>query len=223
MAKPKSRTVAEPSRTGTFESLSRYVSLLRAVSISGQWALDKLGGGFKTNGVKTRELKQSREGHHCRTFCGEWQVLLLVDNVGVIVDALGQPVGGSLVFSRNLLSWDKATFSIPFFSDICLHNHVLLVQALEVFCHSSLIDLFRKAGVETVADEHFLSNSTTRAELLESAMKNIIRPLLIDDFTSATTQIAFEAKTKQRSRNEKVIEEDLLEARIPTSRIEGLY
>ena len=31
----------------------------------------------------------------------EWKVLLLVDNVGVIVDALGQPVGGSLVFRKS--------------------------------------------------------------------------------------------------------------------------
>nr|KJB69957.1 hypothetical protein B456_011G051400 [Gossypium raimondii] len=30
-----------------------------------------------------------------------WEVLLLVDNVGVIVDALGQPVGGSLVFRKG--------------------------------------------------------------------------------------------------------------------------
>ncbi|KAK9031032.1 hypothetical protein V6N11_032428 [Hibiscus sabdariffa] len=35
----------------------------------------------------------------------------------------------------------------------------------------------RKAGVETVVDEHFLSNPPTRAELLESAIKNIIRYL----------------------------------------------
>ena len=33
----------------------------------------------------------------------------------------------------------------------------------------------RKAGVETVVDEHFLSSPPTRAELLESAIKNIIR------------------------------------------------
>ncbi|KAK8464683.1 hypothetical protein PHAVU_010G053600 [Phaseolus vulgaris] len=32
----------------------------------------------------------------------EWRVLLLVDNVGVIVDAHGQPVGGSLVFRNGL-------------------------------------------------------------------------------------------------------------------------
>jgi len=32
----------------------------------------------------------------------EWRVLLLVDNVGVIVDAHGQPVGGSLVFRHGL-------------------------------------------------------------------------------------------------------------------------
>ncbi|XP_021294682.1 transforming growth factor-beta receptor-associated protein 1 [Herrania umbratica] len=31
----------------------------------------------------------------------EWKVLLLVDNVGVVVDALGQPVGGSLVFRKG--------------------------------------------------------------------------------------------------------------------------
>ncbi|KAK8331112.1 hypothetical protein V6Z12_A10G052800 [Gossypium hirsutum] len=35
----------------------------------------------------------------------------------------------------------------------------------------------RKAGVETVVDERFLSNPPTRAELLESAIKNIIRYL----------------------------------------------
>lgn len=33
----------------------------------------------------------------------------------------------------------------------------------------------RKAGVETVVDEFFLSNPPARAELLESAIKNIIR------------------------------------------------
>ncbi|CAJ1949561.1 unnamed protein product [Sphenostylis stenocarpa] len=32
----------------------------------------------------------------------EWRVLLLVDNVGVIVDGHGQPVGGSLVFRHGL-------------------------------------------------------------------------------------------------------------------------
>ncbi|KAK7286832.1 hypothetical protein RJT34_22115 [Clitoria ternatea] len=32
----------------------------------------------------------------------EWRVLLVVDNVGVVVDAHGQPVGGSLVFRRGL-------------------------------------------------------------------------------------------------------------------------
>ncbi|GLT59107.1 hypothetical protein SLA2020_319460 [Shorea laevis] len=35
----------------------------------------------------------------------------------------------------------------------------------------------RKAGIETVLDEHFLSNPPNRAELLESAIKNIIRYL----------------------------------------------
>ncbi|KAL3739286.1 hypothetical protein ACJRO7_020658 [Eucalyptus globulus] len=34
----------------------------------------------------------------------EWKVLLLVDNVGVIVDSYGQPAGGSLVFRRGLES-----------------------------------------------------------------------------------------------------------------------
>ncbi|XP_010534942.1 PREDICTED: transforming growth factor-beta receptor-associated protein 1 isoform X2 [Tarenaya hassleriana] len=36
-----------------------------------------------------------------KLLCKEWKVLLLVDNVGVIVDANGQPVGGSLVFRRR--------------------------------------------------------------------------------------------------------------------------
>lgn len=36
----------------------------------------------------------------------------------------------------------------------------------------------RKAGVDTVADEDFLLNPPSRSELLESAIKNIIRFLL---------------------------------------------
>ncbi|GAV61528.1 CNH domain-containing protein/Vps39_1 domain-containing protein/Vps39_2 domain-containing protein [Cephalotus follicularis] len=32
----------------------------------------------------------------------EWNVLLLVDNVGIVINAHGQPVGGSLVFRRGL-------------------------------------------------------------------------------------------------------------------------
>ncbi|OMO65916.1 hypothetical protein COLO4_30926 [Corchorus olitorius] len=50
----------------------------------GQRILDKFGG-VRANGVKTRESEQNRE----------------VDNVGVVVDALGQPVGGSLVFRKG--------------------------------------------------------------------------------------------------------------------------
>lgn len=34
-----------------------------------------------------------------KLLCKEWNVLLLVDNVGVVVNAHGQPVAGSLVFS----------------------------------------------------------------------------------------------------------------------------
>ncbi|XP_019150630.1 PREDICTED: transforming growth factor-beta receptor-associated protein 1 [Ipomoea nil] len=33
-----------------------------------------------------------------KILCKEWKVMLMMDNVGVIVDAEGQPVGGSLVF-----------------------------------------------------------------------------------------------------------------------------
>jgi hypothetical protein len=33
----------------------------------------------------------------------------------------------------------------------------------------------KKAGVDTVVDEHFLSNPPSRADLLEQAIRNIIR------------------------------------------------
>ncbi|BFG28341.1 hypothetical protein CerSpe_146150 [Prunus speciosa] len=36
-----------------------------------------------------------------KLLCKEWNLLLLVDNVGVIANAHGQPVGGSLVFHSN--------------------------------------------------------------------------------------------------------------------------
>lgn len=36
-----------------------------------------------------------------KLLCKEWNVLLLVDNVGIIANAHGQPVGGSLVFHRD--------------------------------------------------------------------------------------------------------------------------
>ncbi|KAM1244898.1 hypothetical protein ACFX2I_036164 [Malus domestica] len=37
-----------------------------------------------------------------KLLCKEWNVLLLVDNVGIIANAHGQPVGGSLVFHSDL-------------------------------------------------------------------------------------------------------------------------
>lgn len=36
-----------------------------------------------------------------KLLCRDWNVLLLVDNVGVVVDEHGQPVAGSIVFSRG--------------------------------------------------------------------------------------------------------------------------
>ncbi|KAK8618634.1 hypothetical protein V6N13_132620 [Hibiscus sabdariffa] len=226
-----------------------------------------------------------------------WEVLLLVDNVGVIVDALGQPVGGSLVFRKggpdsvgDLSSYvvvvrdgkmelyhkksgnciQTVTFGVegvgqcivvdeenrsgefiavatltkvvcyrkvPSEEQIkdllrkknfneaitlveefeCEVDHFLqseTMQPSEVFpfimrdpnrwsllvprnrywgLHPPPVPLedvvddgllaiqraifLRKAGVETVVDERFLSNPPTRAELLESAIKNIIRYL----------------------------------------------
>ncbi|KAE8719977.1 cyclin-T1-5-like [Hibiscus syriacus] len=220
-----------------------------------------------------------------------WEVLLLVDNVGVIVDALGQPVGGSLVFCKggpdslgDLSSYvavvrdgkmdlyhkksgnciQTVTFGVegvgqcivadeknrsgefvgvatptkvicyrkvpseeqikdllrkrismklsPWWRSLSVKSETM--QPSEVFPfimrdpnHWSLLVprnrywglhpppvpledvvddgllaiqkaiFLRKAGVETVVDEHFLSNPPARAELLESAIKNIIRYL----------------------------------------------
>ncbi|XP_022724772.1 transforming growth factor-beta receptor-associated protein 1-like [Durio zibethinus] len=47
----------------------------------------------------------------------------------------------------------------------------------------------RKAGVETVVDEHFLSNPPTRSELLESAIKNIIRYLEVSHQKDLTLSV----------------------------------
>lgn len=47
----------------------------------------------------------------------EWRVLLLVDNVGIIVDAHGQPVGGSLVFRHGLDSVGELSFYVVVVSD----------------------------------------------------------------------------------------------------------
>nr|XP_027192450.1 vacuolar sorting protein 3 isoform X2 [Cicer arietinum] len=47
----------------------------------------------------------------------EWRVLLLVDNVGVIVDVQGQPVGGSLVFRHGLQSVGELSFYVVVVSD----------------------------------------------------------------------------------------------------------
>ncbi|KAI5422959.1 vacuolar sorting protein 3 [Lathyrus oleraceus] len=47
----------------------------------------------------------------------EWRVLLLVDNVGIIVDAQGQPVGGSLVFRNGLDSVGELSFYVVVVSD----------------------------------------------------------------------------------------------------------
>ncbi|XP_061341073.1 vacuolar sorting protein 3 [Gastrolobium bilobum] len=47
----------------------------------------------------------------------EWRVLLLVDNVGIIVDANGQPVGGSLVFRHGLDSVGEISSYVVVVSD----------------------------------------------------------------------------------------------------------
>jgi hypothetical protein len=61
-------------------------------------------------------------------------VLLLVDNVGIIVDEQGQPVGGSLVFRHGLDSVGELSFYVVVVSDgkIELYNkkHGGCVQVL---------------------------------------------------------------------------------------------
>ncbi|KAL1339262.1 hypothetical protein AAHE18_U022700 [Arachis hypogaea] len=47
----------------------------------------------------------------------EWRVLLLVDNVGIIVDPHGQPVGGSLVFRHGLDSVGEISSYVVIVSD----------------------------------------------------------------------------------------------------------
>ncbi|KAK9016767.1 hypothetical protein V6N11_079261 [Hibiscus sabdariffa] len=160
-----------------------------------------------------------------------WEILLLVFSVGVIVDALGQPVGGSLVFHKggpdsvgDLSSYvvvvrdgkmelyhkkssnciQTETFGVEGVGQCIVADDenrsgefVAIATPTEVPRnwywelhppHVPLEDVvddgllatqkaisFRKASVETVVDERFLSNPPTRAELLESANKNIIR------------------------------------------------
>ncbi|GAU30783.1 hypothetical protein TSUD_355090 [Trifolium subterraneum] len=64
----------------------------------------------------------------------DWRVLLLVDNVGIIVDEKGQPVGGSLVFRHGLDSVGELSFYVVVVSDgkIELYNkkHGGCVQVL---------------------------------------------------------------------------------------------
>ncbi|GFZ01542.1 vacuolar sorting protein 39 [Actinidia rufa] len=85
-------------------------------SSTGRWFLQKLGGagGVRSNGLKwvlfvflfywTRRFDifppDPSSSPWLKLLLKEYKVLLLVDNVGVIVNAQGQPVGGSLVFRR---------------------------------------------------------------------------------------------------------------------------
>ncbi|KAJ6703360.1 CNH DOMAIN CONTAINING [Salix viminalis] len=61
--------------------------------------LSRLGGGVRGNGVK--DFVQKGEGDYVFAVVAEKKVLLLVDNVGIIADEHGQPVGGSLVFRKG--------------------------------------------------------------------------------------------------------------------------
>ncbi|CAH8392427.1 unnamed protein product [Eruca vesicaria subsp. sativa] len=53
----------------------------------------------------------------------EWKVLLLVDNVGVVVDTNGQPVGGSLVFRRRPDSVGELSFYLVTVGDGKMEIH----------------------------------------------------------------------------------------------------
>ncbi|MED6133669.1 hypothetical protein PIB30_030309 [Stylosanthes scabra] len=173
----------------------------------------------------------------------EWRVLLLVDNVGIIVDPHGQPVGGSLVFRHGLDSVGEISSYVVIVSDgkIELYHKrngscvqvlpfggegigpcivaseedrggklVAVATATKVVCYQKLRseeqikDLLRKKnykeavslveeleaeevqtgfcrflgiGVETIVDNDLFLNPPNRADLLESAIKNISRYL----------------------------------------------
>ncbi|CAG7864924.1 unnamed protein product [Brassica rapa] len=58
-----------------------------------------------------------------KLLCKEWKVLLLVDNVGVVVDTNGQPVGGSLVFRRRPDSVGELSFYLVTVGDGKMELH----------------------------------------------------------------------------------------------------
>ncbi|KAH0878279.1 hypothetical protein HID58_065673, partial [Brassica napus] len=58
-----------------------------------------------------------------KLLCKEWKVLLLVDNVGVVVDTNGQPVGGSLVFRRRPDSVGELSFYLVTVGDGKMEIH----------------------------------------------------------------------------------------------------
>lgn len=79
----------------------------------------------------------------------DWKVLLLVDNVGVIMDGHGQPVGGSLVFKRGLDS----------VADISLYVAVVKDGKMDLYhkktgkCFQTVMFAGEGAGPCLVADE----------------------------------------------------------------------
>lgn len=58
-----------------------------------------------------------------KLLCKEWKVLLLVDNVGVVVDINGQPIGGSLVFRRRPDSVGELSFYLVTVGDGKMEIH----------------------------------------------------------------------------------------------------
>lgn len=58
-----------------------------------------------------------------KLLCKEWKVLLLVDNVGVVVDTNGQPIGGSLVFRRRPDSVGELSFYLVTVGDGKMEIH----------------------------------------------------------------------------------------------------
>ncbi|KAM3405855.1 hypothetical protein ACQJBY_000090 [Aegilops geniculata] len=180
-------------------------------------------------------LPESAGAPRIRPLSGGQEAMLLVDNVGVVVDRSGQPVGSSFVFNsrpdcivevfpyvvvaaeskvdvyrrRNgvhlqtvpIARRGMGVLTVASDGDGSGGEVVVVATAykvprkrywglhpppkpLEEVIDDGLVTLQRalflkKAGVDTVVDEDFLSNPPTRADLLELAIRNIIRYLFV--------------------------------------------
>lgn len=79
----------------------------------------------------------------------EWKVLLLVDNVGVIVDSYGQPAGGSLVFRRGL----ESVAEVPSYVMVVKDGKMDVYHKKSGSCIQTLLFAGEGVGPCFVADE----------------------------------------------------------------------